>query len=64
MTSEMDAYVVDQVLLCALVTVVVLSCNVSSYDGEDEEEMDLVTKFHNLQVEEKKICYPNYQQRV
>ncbi|XP_060556712.1 F-box only protein 9-like [Ruditapes philippinarum] len=37
--------------------------SVDSYDGE-ELESDLLSRFHNLKVEEKRICSPAYQQRA
>ncbi|KAL4217675.1 F-box only protein 9 [Mactra antiquata] len=37
--------------------------SVDSFDGE-ELESDLITRFNNLQVEEKRICSPEFHQRV
>ncbi|KAH3709582.1 F-box only protein 9-like [Dreissena polymorpha] len=37
--------------------------SVDSFDVEDREA-DLVMKFHHMQLEEKRLCYPEYQQRA
>lgn len=37
--------------------------SVDSFDGE-ELDSDLVSRFHNLQLEDNKLCSPGYQQRA